>query len=358
MKTKPTQHSVQSCGRSASSPTSCSAGPTARLPRDIKRKIALFCDVARRRSSPPATCRASTRCRSPSPKRASITSARQLTCPTPSATSPSGRSWSAACAQPHGQVTIDVVGKYVGLEDSYKSLTEALFHGGFKHHVKVNIEWVEAEALETRKAAALEAVGRHPGARRLRQSRHARHDPGRRVARTRAHSVLRHLLGFQWATVEFARNVCACTDADRPRSPDTGNKVIYKLRDLQGVDDLGGTMRLGVVRMPAEAGIAHAAAYAADVIHERHRHRYEFNSLYEPLLAEHGHEGGRPVARRQVRRDGRMPGPPVVPRLQFHPEFKSKPRRRTRCSPGSSRPLPAAAGRRRRRHHRDCRHAA
>ena len=96
-------------------------------------------------------------------------------------------------------------------------------------------------------------------------------------------------LGFQWATVEYARNVAGLHDADSTEcAPDTPNKVIYKLRDLLGVDDLGGTMRLGSYACQLKQGSLSQRLYGADVIHERHRHRYEFNCLYEQTLTDKG----------------------------------------------------------------------
>ena len=188
-------------------------------------------------------------------------------------------------------MTIHVVGKYVGLEDSYKSLHEALVHGGFKHRVKVNVKWVEAEALEQEGGdGAARRRARHPRAGRLRRPRHARHDAGG-ADRARRGSIpfFGICYGFQWATVEFARNVCGLTDADSTEcAPDTPTKVIYKLRDLLGVDDLGGTMRLGSYACQLKQGSLSHRLYGADVIHERHRHRYEFNCLYEQTLTDKG----------------------------------------------------------------------
>ena len=93
--------------------------------------------------------------------------------------------------------------------------------------------------------------------------------------------------GFQWATVEFARNVAGLADADSTEcDPDTPHKVIYKLRDLLGVDDLGGTMRLGQYPCELTPGSLAHRIYGATTISERHRHRYEFNCLYEKTLTE------------------------------------------------------------------------
>jgi CTP synthase len=132
--------------------------------------------------------------------------------------------------------------------------------------------------------------------------------------------------GFQWAAVEYARGVCGLTEADSTEcSPDTEHKLIYKLRDLLGVDDLGGTMRLGQYECVLAPGSLGHRIYGATNIMERHRHRYEFNCLYEQALTDKGLRisGKSP--------DGKfvemieLPGHPWYVAVQFHPEFKSKP---------------------------------
>ena len=134
--------------------------------------------------------------------------------------------------------------------------------------------------------------------------------------------------GFQWATVEFARNVCALDGADSTEVDENApHKVIYKLRDLLGVDELGGTMRLG--RYACElvpASVAHRI-YGQDLIYERHRHRFEFNCLYEPALAESGMKvSGRSPDGKFVE-VAELPSHPWFVAVQFHPEFQSKPLR-------------------------------
>src|SRR5919204_554379 len=228
---------------------------------------------------------------------------------------------------PVDDITIHVVGKYVGYEDSYKSLNEALYHGGFKHRLRVNIRWVEAEALE------------QPGGEQLLNGADGILVPGgfgdrgtrgmmraAEIARERAVPYFGICYGFQWAAVEYARHVCGLSDADSTEcAPDTKTNLIYKLRDLLGVDDLGGTMRLGSYACQLRAGSRAHALYGSDVIHERHRHRYEFNCLYEKAVTERGLD----VVGRSL--DGKfveiieLPSHPWYVAVQFHPEFKSKP---------------------------------
>jgi CTP synthase len=229
--------------------------------------------------------------------------------------------------QPEDELTIYFVGKYTEYEDSYKSINEALSHGGFRNRVKVNIKYVEAEALE-------EA----DGLRLLNQASGILVAPGfgdrgsrgmmaaAEFARTRKIPYLGICYGFQWAVVEYARNVCGLEGADSTEvSEDIPHKLIYKLRDLLGVDDMGGTMRLGSYACRLLPDSLAFKLYGEEIIHERHRHRYEFNAAYERALLDHGLR----VVGRSL--DGKfveiveLPGHPWFVAVQFHPEFKSKP---------------------------------
>ena len=193
---------------------------------------------------------------------------------------------------PTDEVTIHVVGKYVGYEDSYKSLNDALYHGGFKHRLRVNIRWVEAEALE------------QAGGEQLLDGADGILVPGgfgdrgtRGMMRAATLARERGIPTSGSATASSGRRsntpaTSAVSAMPTPLkcSPDTPDKVIYKLRDLLGVDDLGGTMRLGSYSCELKAGSRARDLYGADVIAERHRHRYEFNCLYERTLTETGLE--------------------------------------------------------------------
>ena len=330
LKTKPTQHSVRDLRSIGIQPDILLCRTDRFLPADIKRKIALFCDVDE--DSVITAKDVSSIYEVPNvlaQEGIDRILLKHLHLP---ATSADMRDWSdlvESIEHPKGEVTIHVVGKYVGLEDSYKSLHEALVHGGFKHGVKVNVKWVEAEALEQEGGDAL-LDGAHgilvPGGfgdRGTRGMMRATH-----VARTRQIPFFGICYGFQWATVEFAREVCGMTDADSTEcAPETPTKVIYKLRDLLGVDDLGGTMRLGSYACQLKPGSLSHKLYGADVIHERHRHRYEFNCLYEQTLTDKGLQ----IVGRSL--DGKfveiveLPTHPWYVAVQFHPEFKSKPRK-------------------------------
>jgi CTP synthase len=328
LKTKPTQHSVRDLRSIGIQPDILLCRTDRFLDQDLKRKIALFCDVD---------------------EEAVITAKdvgsiyevplvlaaegldrivlQRLNLPQTEAQMDAWVDLVDRIKHPNDEITIHVVGKYVGYEDSYKSLNEALYHGGFKHRLRVNIRWVEAEALE------------QPGGEQLLDGANGILVPGgfgdrgtrgmmraATIARERGVPYFGICYGFQWATVEYARNVCGIADADSTEcAPDTANKVIYKLRDLLGVDDLGGTMRLGTYPCELKAGSRARALYGQPLIHERHRHRYEFNCLFERTLT----EGGLEIVGRSE--DGKfveiveLPSHPWYVAVQFHPEFKSKP---------------------------------
>jgi len=224
-------------------------------------------------------------------------------------------------------VSIGIVGKYVEYEDSYKSLKEALLHGGLAHEAKVNFTWVESEKLKWPEAIAeLEAfdgilVPGGFGKRGVEGMLCAI-----RYAREFKVPYFGICLGMQTMVIEFARNVCGLTNANSTEfDPATPNRVIYKLRELKGVDELGGTMRLGAYPCRLAEGSFARQAYGQAEISERHRHRYEFNREFEEVLTRHGLRltGETP--------DGvyveicELPGHPWYLGCQFHPEFKSKP---------------------------------
>jgi CTP synthase len=328
LKTKPTQHSVRDLRAIGIQPDILLCRTDRFLDQDLKRKIGLFCDVdegavitAKDVSSiyeVPLVLEAEGLDR---------IILERLHLPQTAARMDAWRDLVDRIKNPVDEVTIHVVGKYVGYEDSYKSLNEALYHGGFKHRLKVNIRWVEAEALE------------QPGGDQLLDGADGILVPGgfgdrgtrgmmraAQLARERKIPYFGICYGFQWAAVEYARQVCGLAQADSTEcAPEAPDKIIYKLRDLLGVDDLGGTLRLGSYACQLRPGSKAHALYGSDVIHERHRHRYEFNCLYEQTLTENGLE----IVGRSL--DGKfveiieLPAHPWYVAVQFHPEFKSKP---------------------------------
>ena len=228
---------------------------------------------------------------------------------------------------PRQEVKIGLVGKYVEYEDSYKSLKEALLHAGLAHQAKVEIEWIESESVDWPECR--DALRQYDGIlvpggfgkRGITGMLNAI-----RFAREERVPYFGICLGMQTMVIEFARNVCGLSNADSTElDPASPHRVIYKLRELKGVDELGGTMRLGAYVCKLAEGSIAKQAYGLDEISERHRHRYEFNREYEPLLTSHGLRltGQTP--------DGvyveicELPGHPWYLGCQFHPEFKSKP---------------------------------
>jgi CTP synthase len=228
---------------------------------------------------------------------------------------------------PKGEVVIGIVGKYVSFEDSYKSLNEALTHGGFASDVRVVRRWVEAEDLEAGNAdAKLAGVDGIlvPGGFGTRGTGGML--AAAEYARRTGTPYFGICYGFQWAVTEYARHVCGLTGANSTEVDEAAeHKVIYKLQDLLGVEELGGTMRLGSYECELRPGSRAAAVYGATTVRERHRHRYEFNRAYESCLT----EGGLVISGKTP--DGKfveiaeIPDHPWFVAVQFHPEFKSKP---------------------------------
>jgi len=232
---------------------------------------------------------------------------------------------------PADRVSIAVVGKYVEFQESYKSLNEALVHGGLANNLGVDIDWVEAERFENGEdaAEALAQVGGilvpggfgERGVRGMMQAI--------RYARENDVPYFGICLGFQTAAMEFAENVAglgeAADSSEFNFKGEGAEKLIYKLRDLLGVDDLGGTMRLGAYDCKLDPGSRAAQAYGLELVSERHRHRYEFNRHFESPLVEAG------LVLSGKTEDGKfveiieLPEHPWFVACQFHPEFLSRP---------------------------------
>jgi CTP synthase len=229
---------------------------------------------------------------------------------------------------PQGEARIGVVGKYVALEDAYKSLREALLHGGLAHRMRTVIEWIEAEDLDSPAAAARRLAHVDgvlvPGGFGKRGIEGMIHTI--RYARESKVPFFGICLGMQCATIEYARNVAGLAGANSTEfDPQTPHRVIYKLRELLGVDEMGGTMRLGAWPCRLEPGSMAQRAYGSVEISERHRHRYEFNGEYEQKLTAAGLRiSGRTPDRMYVE-IVEAPDHPWFVGCQFHPEFKSKP---------------------------------
>lgn len=229
-----------------------------------------------------------------------------------------------------GETSIAIVGKYVELEDSYKSLREALTHGGVANNLRVDVKWIESEDLmdddyesRLRDFDALlvpGGFGKRGIAGMIRAISYARR------SRTPYFGIC---LGMQTACIEFARNVCGLKDADSTEfDPDTPYPIIFKLRDLVNVEELGGTMRLGAWPCTLTAGTLASEIYKGeDEISERHRHRYEFNPEFRQTLEAAGmiFSGISPDQRFVEIVELPQEAHPWFLGCQFHPEYKSKP---------------------------------
>jgi CTP synthase len=229
-----------------------------------------------------------------------------------------------------GSVRIAIVGKYVELEDSYKSLREALTHAGVANDLRVNVTWIESENLMREdyenELQDFDAIlvpggfGKRGIAGMLRAIRYAR------KSGTPYFGIC---LGMQTACIEFARDACGLRDADSTEfNEETPFPIIFKLRDLVGVDELGGTMRLGAWDCDLKEGsLAQDVYHGSERISERHRHRYEFNPEYRNVLEKEGlvisgiSPDGKFVEMIELPRDKH----PYFIACQFHPEYKSKP---------------------------------
>ena len=308
LKTKPTQHSVRDLRSIGIQPDILLCRTDRLLPRDLKQKIGLFCDV---NEEAVITARdVATIYEVPLVLQAEgldTVILKLLGLPLTEARMEPWEELVERIKHPDDELTIHVVGKYTGYEDSYKSLNEALYHGGFANRLRINIQWVESEALEQEGGMRLlEGVARHPraggfGSRGTRGMMKA-------AEYARQHQVpyFGICYGFQWATVEFARNVCMLEGADSTEVDEAApHHVIYKLRDLLGVDDLGGTMRLGRYECELAPG-----SLAHEIYGSRPDLRAPSPSLRVQLPVRagaarerHAHLG--PLARRQVRRDRR-----------------------------------------------------
>jgi CTP synthase len=329
LKTKPTQHSVKELLSIGIQPDLLLCRSDRYLPQDLKKKIALFCNMPESHvismrdmdtiySVPVALAEEGlddeiVRILHLDAQKRDMTAWLELL---------------DRIRHPQGEVRITVVGKYVQLEDAYKSLREALIHGGLAHKQRTVIEWVEAEELDSPETAA--ARLRHADGILIPGGFGKRGIQGMvyaiEYARTQKVPFFGICLGMQCATIEYARNVSGLAGADSTEfDPQTPHRVIYKLRELLGVDEMGGTMRLGAWPCKIERGSTAFRAYGTTDISERHRHRYEFNCEYEKTLTDAGFR----ITGRSP--DGKYveiieaPGHPWFLACQFHPEFKSKP---------------------------------
>jgi CTP synthase len=328
LKTKPTQHSVKELRAIGVQPDILICRSERPLNADLKEKIALFCDVEARAVISAADAKTI--------YEVPLTFAeqgvdeiilRQFRMDSPARDLSKWTEMLDRMLHTVDEVHIGLVGKYVEYEDSYKSLKEALLHGGLAGRLKVIIHWIEAENLHWPECAE---TLRHfdgilvPGG----FGKRGVNGMLNAIRYAREHKVpyFGICLGMQTMVIEFARNVCGMPQADSTEfDPSTPHRVIFKLRELTGVDELGGTMRLGAYPCELAKGSFAREAYGAELVSERHRHRFEFNREFEKVLA----EGGLQLTGQTP--DGvyveicEIKDHPWYLGCQFHPELKSKP---------------------------------
>jgi CTP synthase len=328
LKTKPTQHSVKEMLSIGIQPDILLCRTDRFLSRELKAKIALFCNLEEQAVitakdvdsiyEVPLTF---------SREGVDALALKYLHMQTPE---PDLSQWEEIVRRsynPQDEVSIGIVGKYVEYEDSYKSLKEALVHGALAHNLKLRVTWIEAEGLEVEgyesqlKDFDGILVPGGFGKRGIEGMLNAI-----RYARENKVPYFGICLGMQTACIEFARNVCKLNGANSSEfDPATPHRVIYKLRELTGVEEMGGTMRLGAWPCVLQPDSLASKAYGTTDISERHRHRYEFNREYEALLTGAGLRitGTTPDA--TYVEIVELPDHPHFLGCQFHPEFKSKP---------------------------------
>jgi len=329
LKTKPTQHSVKEMLGIGIQPDILLCRSDRHIPAELKKKIALFCNVAESRVISMEDVK--TIYEVPvelSKEGLDAQIIRSLRLEERPADMQPWLDMLDRLHHPHGEVRIGIVRKYVQLEDAYKSLREALLHGGLAHNHKTVIEWLDSEEIDSLEAAEKRLRGYDgilvPGGFGKRGIQGMIYTI--QYAREYKVPFFGICLGMQCATIEYARDMANLKQADSTEfDPQTPNRVIYKLRELLGVDEMGGTMRLGAWPCRLEPGSFAHKAYGKIEISERHRHRYEFNREYEKVLTAAGLKiTGRTPDENYVE-IVEAPNHPWFLGCQFHPEFKSKP---------------------------------
>ncbi|MEX2246352.1 MAG: CTP synthase [Dehalococcoidia bacterium] len=330
LKTKPTQHSVRELRSAGIQPDVILCRADHEVTPDLRRKIALFCDVGERGVVSLPT----------------MSSIYQV----PIALQDEGlgdyviellhldaaerdlaewRRFVDRLQNPTGTVRIAVVGKYVELHDAYLSIKEALIHAGVAHEVAVDIRWVHSERLEQEPVASLledcEGILVCPGfgergiEGKLEAARYAREN---RIP------YLGVCLGMQIMVIEYARHILGLAGANSTEfNQQTPHPLISLLSEQMGIEDKGGTMRLGAYPCRLVPGTKAAAAYGVDEIVERHRHRYEFNNAYRDQLAAAGLIASGTSPDGTLVEISEIVDHPFMLGSQFHPEFRSRPDR-------------------------------
>ena len=338
LKTKPTQHSVKELLSVGIQPSILLCRSNQDIPSDQRRKIALFCNVRPQAVIPALD--ADTIYRVPISYHEQGFDNQVLEYFGMDAPPPDLAPWRKIVDRvlyPEGQVTIAIVGKYTSLLDSYKSLSEALTHGGIANNVRVNVEWLDSQVFESDEDMPMHLL-EHVHGILVPGGFGERGAEGKikavKFARTRKIPYFGICFGMQMAVIEAARDLAGIADANTTEFGPTSQPVVGMMKEwMRGNElekrrqdgDLGGTMRLGAYACALTAGSKVADIYGAAEISERHRHRYEVNTNYKTRLEGEGliFSGMSP--------DGALPEIVELPNhpwfigVQFHPELKSKP---------------------------------
>jgi CTP synthase len=328
LKTKPTQHSVKGLLEIGIQPDILLCRCDRALPPELRAKIALFCNVEVRAVIPAED--ADTIYDVPLKLAAEGLDEivlELLSLPKGQRDLTRWRQVVDAVRSATEEVSVGIVGKYVDLADSYKSLNEALIHGGLANGVKTNLVFIDSESLEGSgypgELFEVDAI-LVPGG----FGKRGIEGMIRAIEFARGHRIpfFGICLGLQTAIIEFARNVCGLAGAHSTEFVSQPSyKVIYKMRELVGVDQMGGTMRLGKYPCRLTPGSNAWKMYGGDEVWERHRHRYEVNPEYVPLFEEKGLVVSGKSPDRIFVEVIEYPSHPWFLACQFHPEFKSRP---------------------------------
>lgn len=328
LKTKPTQHSVRELRSMGIQPDVIVARSDYPVPDDLRGKLALFCDVEPRAVVPLPTV--DTIYRVPlllEDAGLGDFIIERMKIPAGGRDLAAWRDLVDRLVHPQGRVSIAVVGKYVELHDAYISVKESLIHAGIAHGVAPDIRWIHSESLEQADVAAvLEGVDGIvvPG------GFGERGIEGKILAAqyAREHKVpyLGLCLGMQVMVVEFARNVLGLTGANSTEfNQETPHPVISLLSEQLGVEDKGGTMRLGGYPCRLRPGTRAHHAYGVDMVVERHRHRYEFNNCYRAEMEQAGLVASGAAPDNSLVEICELRDHPFMMGSQFHPELRSRP---------------------------------
>jgi CTP synthase len=331
VKTKPTQHSVRELMEIGIQPDILICRTERPLSAEVKRKIALFCNVdfgsvIESRDVP-------TIYEIPLSFHEQGLDERVAARLNLGGKSPDLSAWKTIVARvqsPRERVKIAVVGKYTDLVDSYKSVQEALIHGGIANETGVDIKWLSSD-LFTDQAHAQEVLAGVDGL-LIPGGFGVRGIEGMveavRAARERGLPFFGICLGMQVASIEFARNKCGLDNSNSSEfAPECSNAVIALLESQQHVTDMGGTMRLGAYPARLKNGSLAAESYGVPEISERHRHRYEFANQYRELFEKNGMRFSGLSPDGSLVEIIELPDHPWFVGVQFHPELKSRPTR-------------------------------